>query len=111
MLSLLVRPCSPPSPIPLTLTTAGHLPAVVSPRGGALANFVQPKDRVFENPGATPDLLALTGRWRFFKVCFLDFIPAFLQCLSNQKSGAIDVNQHIFFGYIWNEISIGLGFK
>ena len=95
-------PSLPPS---LTLTTAGHFSAVVSPRGGALANFVRPKDRAFENPGATRDLLAL------FKVCFLDFMPAFLQCLSNQKSGAIDVNQHIFFGYIWNEISIGLGFK
>ena len=53
-------------PPPPPLTTAGHLPAVVSPRGGALANFVRPRDRAFENPGATPDLLALTCRWRFF---------------------------------------------
>ena len=35
----------------------------------------------------------------FFKVCCLDFMSPFVHCLSSQKSGAIDVNRHIFFGY------------
>ena len=103
-------PNSPPPP--LTLTTAEHFSAVVSPRGGALANFVRPRDRAFENPGATPDLLALTCRWRFFKGMFSRFYACISPVLIEPEVGScIDVNQHIFFGYIWNEISIGLGFK
>ena len=99
-------------PPPLTLTTAEHFSAVVSPRGGALANFVRPRDRAFENPGATPDLLALTCRWRFFKGMFSRFYACISPVLIEPEVGScIDVNQHIFFGYIWNEISIGLGFK
>ena len=104
-------PSLPPPP-PFTLTTAGHFSAVVSPRGGALANFVRPRDRAFENPGATPDLLALTCRWRFFKGMFSRFYACISPVLIELEVGSrIDVNQHIFFGYIWNEISIGLGFK
>ena len=105
-------PLPPSPPPPFTLTTAGHFSAVVSPRGGALANFVRPRDRAFENPGATPDLLALTCRWRFFKGMFSRFYACISPVLIEPEVGSrIDVNQHIFFGYIWNEISIGLGFK
>lgn len=104
--------CTHAPPPPPPLTTAGHLPAVVSPRGGALANFVRPRDRAFENPGATPDLLALPCRWRFFKGMFSRFYACISPVLIEPEvESRIDVNQHIFFGYIWNDISIGLGFK
>ena len=80
-------PSLPPSP-PLTLTTAGHFSAVVSPRGGALANFVRPRDRAFENPGATPDLLALTCRWRFFKGMFSRFYACISPVLIEPEVGS-----------------------
>lgn len=75
-------------PPPPPLTTAGHLPAVVSPRGGALANFVRPRDRAFENPGATPDLLALTCRWRFFLGMFSRFYACISPVLIKPKVGS-----------------------
>ena len=75
-------------PPPPPLSTAGHLPAVVSPRGGALANFVRPRDRAFENPGATPDLLALTCRWRFFKGMFSRFYACISPVLIKPKVGS-----------------------
>ena len=53
-------------PPPPPLTTAGHLPAVVSPRGGALANFVRPRDRAFENPGPPPIFWLLRADGVFF---------------------------------------------
>ena len=49
---------------------------------------------------------------RFFKGMFSRFYACISPVLIEPEVGSrIDVNQHIFFGYIWNEISIGLGFK
>ena len=50
---------------------------------------------------------------RVSKACFLDFMHAFLPCISSQKSGAIDVNQRIFFlatdsNFCWSRILIKL---
>ena len=43
------------------------------------------------------------------KLVFLMSMSAFHHCLLSWKSGAIDVNQHIF--WLWNEISVDLGFE
>ena len=39
-----------PSPPPPTRATAGHLPALSVPGGGAFANFTLPSARAFANP-------------------------------------------------------------
>ena len=48
-----------------------------------------------------------------FKARFLDFVNAFLSCLSSQnyiaKSGTIDVNQHVSF-WLLNEKFVDRGF-
>ena len=48
-----------------------------------------------------------------FKACFLDFINAFLSCISSQnyiaKSGTTDVNRHVSF-WLLNEKFVDRGF-
>ena len=48
-------PPSPPAP-----GYCGAFAGLVSPRGGAFANFVLPGSRAFPNPGAIPELLTRT---------------------------------------------------
>ena len=49
-----------PSPPPPPRATAGHLPALSVPGGGAFANFALPWGRAFANPRAIPERLTRT---------------------------------------------------
>ena len=116
----------------------GAFARLVSPGGGAFAKFVLPRGRAFANPGAIPELwhargflseynytedfigkemrlahLSRAGKnWRGLKRHVLDFMHAFLHCLSSQdyiaKSGAIKVNQRF---WSLNQISVDIIWK
>ena len=116
---LRMHPCPPPT------SNCGAFSRLVSPSVQGWA---------FAIPGATPELfwlvfaslsrykyniedfMANTSRFKDWLTCqgqeklvFLMSMSAFHHCLSSWKSGAIDVNQHIF--WLWNEISVDLGFQ
>ena len=121
-------PPAPSPPPPPPRATAGHLPAMSVPGVGHLQILHCPGVGHLPTPGRTPSFwhpsgflseynctedftgktsrlahLSRTGKnWRSLQRHALDFMHAFLHCLSSQnylaKSVAIDVNQR-FFGY------------
>ena len=52
--------CAQPPPSPPPPGYCEAFARLVSPRGGAFANFVLPGGRTFTNPGAIPELLMRT---------------------------------------------------
>ena len=127
-MSLLMHQSIPAAPPPRA--TAGHLPALSVPRVGHLQilhcpgaghlptpnfwharSFLSQYNYTEDFTGKTSRLayLSRTGKnWRGLYRHVLDFMHAFLHCLSSQnyiaKSGAIDVNQS--FLWLLNEISV-----
>ena len=119
--SIPLGPRPPPPPPPSGYCRA--FARLVSPGSGAFANFAPPGARAFANPKAILELLTRTrSRVSYQNITtqkvlqqkkqigasvkdrnklklkrqVLDFMPAFLHCLSShnyiRKSGAIDVN-------------------
>ena len=46
---------------------------LVSPGGGAFANFALPEGRAFANPGAIPEVLTSLRSWRYCVLCDFSF--------------------------------------